>query len=121
MSRLLGMRSQTPTETLVHRVADLRREVNVFEQRITELEEENAKLRAELAASMLPYSGHSVQMIDGVPTIFMGSGEVWEMVTTGESFTDKETNYGRREWRKVGSVPGSPAARIDACAMAGAA
>lgn len=86
-------------------------------QRITELEAENATLRAELAATMLPYKGHTVVPINGVPTIFLGTGEVYEMVTE-DHYGATETVLGKREFRKLPSVPGSPAARLDAIAPA---
>ena len=109
--------SQPTVPILVNRIGDLRRELTVFEQRISELEAENAQLRGELAAAMLPYTGHRLEVINGIPPVIQRSGIVYELVPTA-THTDNTTEYGRA-WRKLPSVPGSPAACIEAALALG--
>jgi hypothetical protein len=80
------------------------------------LEDENAKLRAELAATMLPYKGHTLKIIGGVPTIFLNGGGVYEFVTVAIDRIG-ESGY-ERKWQPLASIPTSPAERIDAVAPA---
>lgn len=91
------------TQRLQHRIMELARQVRIEQ-------ETSARLRGELAAAMLPYSGHRMELVNGVPTVFQNSGVVYEMVDGG-TFTDAETSF-RREWRPLPPIPGSPAARI---------
>jgi hypothetical protein len=107
---------QSDIQRLQNRVMTLATDRQCFEEHITELEAEIARLRAELAATMLPYQGHTVKIIGGVATIFMHGGDVWERRLVAVD----RPNEGGYEWRfvKVESIPGSPAARIDAVAPA---
>lgn len=109
--------TQSDIQRLQNRVMTLATDRHYFEQHITELEAVIAKLRAELAATLLPYQGHTALLVNGVPTIFLGTGEVYEMVERDE-YSATETTFGKREFRKLPSVPGSLAARIDAVAPA---
>lgn len=107
---------QSDMQRLQNRVMTLATDRHYFEQHIAELEAEIAKLRTELAATMLPYQGHTALLINGVLTIIQNSGVVYEMVERDE-YSATETTFGKREFRKLPSVPGSPAARIDAVEM----
>lgn len=83
---------------------------------IDNLEAENAKLRAELAATMLPYKGHTVKIINRVATVFLHGGSVYERV---QRVIDRPGEAGYEwHWQKVESIPTSPAERIDAVAPA---
>jgi hypothetical protein len=86
-------------------------QVDRMQHQLDEKDAEIRRLRGALAVALLPYRGHTVVELDGVPTIILGSGEIYQMVTT-DSFTETETVLGKREFRKIGSVPTSPAARI---------
>jgi hypothetical protein len=79
------------------------------------LADENAKLRAELAATMLPYKGHTVKIIGGVATVFLHGG-----ACTSACSADRAAQRGRlRVALAEGRVdPDSPAERIDAVAPA---
>lgn len=97
------------------RQSDTQRHLSRIGELATQLhaaQEENAKLRAELAATMLPYQGHTIKIIGGVATVFMHGGDVWERV---QRCIDRPGEAGYEyHWQKVESIPGSPAARIDA-------
>jgi hypothetical protein len=81
-----------------------------------DLREENARLRAGLAASMLPYKGHTIKIIDGVATVFLHGGGVYERV---QRVIDRPGEAGYEwHWRKLEAIPTSPAERIDAVAPA---
>jgi hypothetical protein len=98
------LRMSNPTiPTLVHRVAVATRERDEALATI-------ATLRAELAASMLRYTGHSVS--DDGRLVTLHSGERYEYVGTGE-FTTDSTSYGNA-WKPLPPVPGSPAVRLAA-------
>lgn len=98
-----AMTKQSDIQHLQQRLRDRAREVH-------ELEATIATLRAELAASLLPYKGHVTHVVDGVRVITMGSGEVFRFVQRCIT-TDASTEY-RWEWERMDPVPGSPAARI---------
>lgn len=97
------MTKQSDIQHLQQRLRDRARQVH-------ELEETIVTLRAELAASMLPYKGHVTHVVDGVRVITMGSGEVYRYVQNCVA-TETSTEY-RWEWERMDPVPGSPAARI---------
>jgi hypothetical protein len=103
-------RMSSPTvPILVGRIADLRRQLD-------EAQGENARLRAELAATMLPYKGHTIKIIGGVATVFLHGGAVYERV---QRCIDRPNEAGYEwHWQQVESIPTSPAERIDAVAPA---
>jgi hypothetical protein len=69
-----------------------------------------ARLRAELAAAMLPYTGHRTHVVDGVLTIVLNSGEQYQRV---QRVIDRPGESGF-EWhfQRLDPVPDSPAARL---------
>lgn len=94
---------------LIAENAQLERELRAAQHRIERLER-------SLTLAMTRYAGHRSDVVDGVLTVVLNAGDVYQRVQRHVTRAG-EAGY-EYAWQKLPPVPGSPAAQIEAALAA---
>lgn len=107
----MSTRMSVPTvPVLTRRIGDLAREKAEIERQLIAALEANRQLRGSLSIAMIPYTGHKTHVVNGVLTVTLGSGEVYQRV---QRVIDRPGESGYAwHWQRLAPVPTSPAALI---------